>query len=162
MHIFKIFLFLPGRVRKRFCNPAFTLVEIIVVVIIITILVLLTVPNIVRSRIDSNEFAAIANMRSFFNAVQMYYSNNQSGYPEVLDDLRSSGSEPSYISEKLASGSKSGYTFTYSYVDKNTFYINADPEYPGKTGRRYFYIDQSGLLRENSGGQAGENDPIVQ
>ncbi len=150
-------------IRQQPASRGFTLVEIIVVIIIITILVLLTVPNIVRSRIDSNEFAAIANMRSFFNAVQMYYSNNQSGYPESLEDLRSSGSSgPSYISDKLASGAKSGYLFVYSFVDKNTFYINANPEYPGKTGRRYFYIDQSGLLRENSTGQASENDPIVQ
>jgi hypothetical protein len=110
---------------------------------------------------DSNEFAAIANMRSLFNAIQMFYSNNQNGYPAVLADLNPQDG-PSYISKQLASGSKSGYVFKYSYVDKNTFYLNADPESPGKTGKRYFYIDQSGILRESSTGEAGANDSIVQ
>jgi type II secretory pathway pseudopilin PulG len=139
---------------------SFTLVEILVVVAIITIIILLAVPNILRSRIDSNEFAALANLRSLFNALQMYYANNQSGYPQELSALVSSDSGPSYISQKLAEGSKSGYLFEYTYVDKNTFYINANPE-SSKTGRRYFYIDETGIIKEDSEGQADENDPPV-
>ncbi len=88
-----------------------TLIEIIVVITIITILILLAVPNVIRSRIDSNEFAAIANMRTLFNAAQMYYTDNKT-YPSALTDMLASSSSPGYIGKKLAeTGEKSGYIF---------------------------------------------------
>jgi prepilin-type N-terminal cleavage/methylation domain-containing protein len=147
--------------KKESLKKGLTLIEIIVVITIITILVLLAVPNIVRSRIDSNEFAAIANMRSLFNAVQMYYTDNKS-YPSTLVDLLSA-SGPGYISKQMATtGRKSGYNFTYTSSDRNSFYINADPETVGKTGTRHFYIDQSGVLKQNPTTQAIENDTAVQ
>ncbi|MFA6281131.1 MAG: prepilin-type N-terminal cleavage/methylation domain-containing protein [Candidatus Omnitrophota bacterium] len=147
--------------NKRIKN-GLTLIEIIVVITIITILVLLAVPNIVRSRIDSNEFAAMANLRSLFNAMQMYFTDNKT-YPEAMTQLLESSAGPGYISKKMATtGKKSGYIFTYTSADSNSFYINADPEFIGKTGKRHFYIDQSGVLRQNPTTQALENDTIVQ
>ncbi|MFA5270989.1 MAG: prepilin-type N-terminal cleavage/methylation domain-containing protein [Candidatus Omnitrophota bacterium] len=148
--------------KKESLKKGLTLIEIIVVITIITILVLLSVPNIVRSRMDSNEFAALANMRSLFNAVQMYFTDNKS-YPTTMVELLESSSGPGYISKKLATtGKKSGYIFIYTSNDMNSFYFNADPEAVGKTGRRHFYIDQSGVLRENPTTQATENDTAVQ
>lgn len=149
-------------VEEAHFKKGMTLIEIIVVITIITILVLLAVPNIVRSRIDSNEFAAIANTRSLFNAVQMYFTDNKS-YPETLTELLESSAGPGYISKKMATtGKKSGYIFTYTSFDKNSFYINGDPEFVGKTGKRHFYVDQSGVVRENPNLQATENDTAVQ
>jgi prepilin-type N-terminal cleavage/methylation domain-containing protein len=148
--------------KNIYTRSGLTLIEIIVVITIITILILLAVPNVIRSRMDSNEFAAIANLRSLFNAAQMYFTDNKS-YPSSMADFIASTSGPGYISKQLATtGKKSGYVFIYASSDKNSFYINANPEAVGKTGKRYFYIDQSGVLRENPTTQATENDTAVQ
>ena len=148
--------------KQTYPKKGLTLIEIIIVITIITILILLAVPNMIRTRIDSNEFAALANMRSLFNAVQMYFTDNKT-YPADLTELLESAAGPGYISKKMATtGKKSGYIFTYNSLDKNSFYINADPEAVGRTGKRHFYIDQSGVLRENPTTQAIENDTAVQ
>jgi hypothetical protein len=94
--------------------------------------------------------------------MQMYFTDNKS-YPSTMTELLESSSGPGYISKKMATtGKKSGYIFTYKFSDTNSFYINADPESVGKTGKRHFYIDQSGALKENPTMQANENDTAVQ
>jgi prepilin-type N-terminal cleavage/methylation domain-containing protein len=134
----------------------FTLVEIIIVVIIITILALIAIPNMLRANVTSNEANAIANLRSIYTALQIYYTSNNKTYPEELADLED------YVGSKLANGEKSGYLYEYTYEDEDTFYINAAPKRPNRTGVRYFYMDETGVIRYNAGGIAGENDTIAE
>jgi type II secretory pathway pseudopilin PulG len=140
----------------------FTLVEIMVVVGIIMILALLVAPNILRARIDSNEATAIAHLRSLYNVLQLYYMNNDNTYPQGLSSLIPPASDPAYIDPELANGYKAGYLYDYTYVDEDNFYINADPKSPGKTGNRYFYLDATGVIRQNSEGRASGDDEPVQ
>jgi len=135
--------------------------EIMVVMGIVITLVVLLVPSVLKARITSNEAAAIANLKSLYNVLQLYYMNNNNQYPEELTDLIPPNSNPGYIDSELAQGLKLGYLYDYTYVDEDSFYINADPKSPGKTGNRYFYLDESGIIRQSLEGEADENDPPV-
>ena len=161
--------FIRLKLRKMSLRPylqsrsitGFTLVEIMVVVGIIVVLATLAIPNVMRARINSNEAAAVANLRSLYNVLQLYYMSNDNEYPSVLSSLIPPSSNPGYIDPELANGSKLGYLYSYNYIDEDSFYINANPRSPGKTGKRYFYIDEIGVVLGDSGGPAdGDDDPV--
>jgi len=71
------------------------------------------------------------------------------------------------IGEKLASGTISGWRITYiaGPVDSTgkiqTYTVRADPINPGVTGDNHYFTDQSGVIRQKSGGEAGENDSPI-
>lgn len=137
---------------------SFTLVEIMVVVTIVIVLITIAVPNILRSRIVANEGAALANLRAINNACQVYHVNNQT-YPANLTAL--SSSTPPYIDSALGAGQKQGYAFVYALVDADHFTVNANPTTTGLLKGRYFYLDESGMIRANPTAQAGPNDQVV-
>ncbi|MDP2923390.1 MAG: type II secretion system protein [Candidatus Omnitrophota bacterium] len=159
-----MFFNLFSRIRQNRLNStakAFTLIEIMVVLAIILILVTLVIPNILRLRINSNEIAAVSNLNTLGKAAQQYCMQNGYKYPQNLTDLTLPTSNPPYISQELASGSLSGYLFAYTYVDDDNFYVKANPKSVGKTGVRYFYLDETGVIRYNLEQEAGANDPPV-
>ena len=137
-------------------NKGFTLAEIIIVVTIVLILALIAIPNMLRANVTSNEANAIANLRSIYTSLQIYYTSNNKTYPRALDDLTG------YVGSKLAKGEKSGYLFDYTYEDEDTFHINAAPKRVNRTGTRYFFMDETSTIRYNPKGKADENDPIVE
>ena len=62
----------------------------------------------------------------------------------------------------LGAGTKDGYSFTTTGA-QNTFTVNAAPVAAGSTGTRYFFSDESGVIRYNTGGTAGTaNSPLGQ
>jgi type IV pilus assembly protein PilA len=141
-------------------RKAFTLVEILIVVAIVAILIALATPNILRSRLNANEVAARASLGTINKACQMYHIN-QEQYPASLADLAVPIADPAYIDSQLASGYKQGYEFIYELVDNDHFTVNANPTTTGLLKGRYFYIDESGIIRANSEGPAGPDDEIV-
>lgn len=150
-----------GRQRRDSMSlSGFTLAEIMIVVAIVILLVTLAVPNILRSRVIANEGTALGNLRAINNACQLYSINNQS-YPAGLSDLVEPTSNPAYIDSVLATGQKQGYAFIYTLVSLDSFTVNANPLATGLLKGRYFYLDESGIVRGNSSGPAGPNDQIV-
>jgi prepilin-type N-terminal cleavage/methylation domain-containing protein len=150
------------------CKNGFTLVEIMVVVAIIVILIALTVPNMLRSRMTANEVAAIANCRTISNACQAYYANRiPHMYPPIgLSDLIAPESNPPYIDNALAGATdadhaKQGYYYVYTYIDAEHFTLKANPKVYGRTGNRYFYVDETGVIKANSTQEAGPNDTPI-
>lgn len=139
---------------------AFTLVEIMIVVGIIIVLIMLAVPNILRSRVNANEGAALGNLRAINNACQLYHLNKET-YPDSLSELIEPASNPPYIDSTLATGRKQSYEFIYNLVSTDHFTVNANPTATGLLKGRYFYMDESGVIRVNSTGPAGPNDEIV-
>lgn len=137
--------------KKRY-QVGFTLVEIMIVIAIIMVLAFISIPNLLRSNINANETMAIASVRSFYSSLVMYYGANNKTYPEELSDMAS------YINSALVAGEKSGYTFTYTRDGAHEFHINANPLVPGRTGVRYFYMDERSTIRYNTNGEAGEDD----
>ena len=146
-------------IRKSF---GFTLIEIMVVVSVILIVLSLALHNILRSRMIANEASAIAHCRLISNACQSYYVNViPHTYPSSLGDLITPTSDPPYIDTVLAFGEKQGYQFNYTFVDEENFTLRANPKTEGRTGKRYFFVDETGMICNKEGGEAGPDDDPV-
>jgi type IV pilus assembly protein PilA len=141
----------------------FTLVEIMIVVAIVMTLATLAMSNVLRARHNANEMAAVASCRTIVSAAQNFYGTSYPHqYPDTLSDLIQPVSDPPYIDAVLAGGTKQGYRFTYASSDPESFTLNADPAVQGKTGTRYFFCDETSVIRASSSGQAGPGDSTVQ
>ncbi len=141
-------------------TKGFTLVEIMIVIAIVAALITLAVPNLLRSRVIANEGAAMGNLKAINNGCQLYHVNEET-YPTTLSDLSEPSAEPPYIEAALASGRKQGYTFDYNLSDSDHFTINANPVSTGMLRGRFFYMDETGVIRAKVGGPAGPDDEIV-
>ncbi|MCF7871242.1 MAG: prepilin-type N-terminal cleavage/methylation domain-containing protein [Candidatus Omnitrophica bacterium] len=141
-------------------KKSFTLVELLVAVGILMILLLLVIPNLWRARVNSNESVAVSNLKSLNSSLQMYYLDNDS-FPDNLTDLIFPASDPSYVNPELTDGTEAGYNFSYTQDSQDSFHITASPRRVGTTGKRYFYLDDSGDIHYNSESQASSSDPIL-
>ena len=68
------------------------------------------------------------------------------------------------IDNNLASGRKSGYSFTYTPGEKvngaiRSYTITAVPDQVGTTGQRRFYSDEAGEIHYNASGAGGCHQP---
>ncbi len=58
---------------------------------------------------------------------------------------------------KITGNAFSGYRFSLM-GSSNKFRVNAAPEIPGETGQRYFYVDETGVIRSNPSSKASSLD----
>jgi prepilin-type N-terminal cleavage/methylation domain-containing protein len=157
-------------VRQR-NGAGFSLIELLIVVAIILIIAAIAIPNFMRARMQANETAAIASLRNLTTAQVVFATTYNNGFSATLADLGGTGpptpTSAGLIDSVLASGLKSGYIFTYAPVDTNgdgamdTYTINADPATPSVTGQRYFFTDQSAVIRQNQSATASVSDPPI-
>lgn len=128
---------------KRRKSQGFTLVEILIVVAIIVVIAAIAIPNLIAARINANEASALASLKTLTSASETFRIA-QARFPGNLTELNAT--DPPFIDSVLASGNKSGYTFTWS-GGTNIYNVIASPQTPNITGVRVFFLDQSGVIR---------------
>jgi type IV pilus assembly protein PilA len=147
-------------VRRR---AGFTLIEIMIVLAVVSLLAALAINSMLRSRMEANEVSAVGSLRVISSATQAYYNDvTPHTYPVTLAAMGLPTSNPEYVGADIASGTKSGYTLVYNREDAENFTCLANPTTVGRTGDRYFYVDESGRITAKTGGVAGPADPPVE
>ena len=144
-------------------QKGFSLIELLIVVAIILIIAAIAIPNLLRSRIAANEASAVGSERTL-NTAEITYNTT---YPTVgfapLASLGGSGSgvatssAAGLIDANLASGVKSGYSFsvwTNNSTPVTAYDSAAGPVTAGTTGQRYFCSDSSGVIQYNTSAPA--------
>ncbi len=116
---------------------------------------------------QSQEMAAIATLRTI-NTEEIQYQSQFGQYATSLSQLGppSAGAAEGpqaagLIPANLASGTASGYKFTITATPQG-YAVTAVPVVFNGTGRRTFYTDQTGIIRENWGQDpATANSPEI-
>jgi type II secretory pathway pseudopilin PulG len=152
----------------RISSASFPTIKIGIIGAMILIIVAITVPSLLRAGSAQREGSAIGTLK-MLNMACMEYSGSFGRYPSALSDLQkdASGSPTStaadLIDSSLATGTKDGYVFTYVRGEGGTGYtIAAQPAKAHQTEARYFFTDQSGVLRFAIGKDADISGAPVQ
>jgi type IV pilus assembly protein PilA len=156
-------------------QKGFSLMELLIVVAIILIIAAIAIPNLLRARMQANEASAAASIHAL-NTAEISYSSAfpTIGFSASLANLGDGGTTPCpgspsascYIDPNLASGTKSGYTFSYAQDNSSTpslhYTVNVDPITRGITGQRSFYSSDANVTRYNPSTAAGSADSPLQ
>ncbi len=155
----------------------------------ILIIAAIAIPNLIRARIAANESSAVAALRTIDAAALSYSEKYSNGFPPDLltmdgVDAGAPGCDHAQlIGSVLATGQRNGYVFTYVALPeiegqqrpvstqaaangctvggKDAFTVSADPVTRGTTGMRSFFIDQTGVVREERNGPASADSPVL-
>ncbi|MFH1459122.1 MAG: type II secretion system protein [Candidatus Omnitrophota bacterium] len=134
---------------------AFTLVEILIVVAIIAMLATLTIPNLLRARLNANEAVAQGTLKSIATGCENFRASQVAlSYAANLNELTSAN--PAYLDATVDTATigvaKNGYNFTYTRVNLNQYVCCATPDIYQVSGIRTFAINETGLLRAMDNG----------
>jgi prepilin-type N-terminal cleavage/methylation domain-containing protein len=161
----------------------FSLIELLLVVAVIMILAAIAVPNFMRAKMAANESSAVASLHNIDTAQVAYQSTyptegfapdlNTLGPGAIAGNSSATSTNALLLDNVLgcpagvgtASCQKSGYTFSITAgtgTPINTYKSNANPTSPGQTGTRYFYSDNSDVIRFNNSTTATVNDQTIQ
>ncbi len=155
--------------RRRNRERGFTLIELLIVVTIILIIAAFTIPKLTKSTIPAHEASAIASIKAINEAEMIYASSHPDvGFTADLATLggTAQGGGEQTIDNNLASGRKSGYTFTYTRRRKgerrNSLLYRYRCSRPGwHHRRRRFFTDESGDIHYNGSGPADASSPVI-
>jgi type IV pilus assembly protein PilA len=145
----------------------------------ILIIAAIAIPNLLRSRMAANEASAVGSLRTISTGEVVYNSTYANGFSPSLQSLGGAGGlatcdHAELIDPILATGTKSGYAFSYTPTDPvatavqgcaspgaTGYSVTADPVNRGTTGQRGFYTDQSAVIRFDPDGTASpESAPL--
>lgn len=146
------------RIVRREAGGGFTLIEVMIAITIIMILATVTIPNLLRSRVQANESATIGNIRAITSA-QVSFNSDKGRYAIDIADLVTAS--PAYLNHDFLKEPLHGYLFFFG-GDENFYTLNANAVEYGVTGVRGFYTDASGVIRAEHMADADENSPVLQ
>jgi prepilin-type N-terminal cleavage/methylation domain-containing protein len=155
-------------------QSGFSLIELLIVVAIILIVAAIAIPNLLASRMSANESSAAQETRAITTAEVVYSTQYNIGFAATLVDLGDAGgigavssTNACLIDQVLAAGAKSGYSYIYvptgpdALTHYQSFTLNANPLNPGFSGRKYFFTDQTAVIRMNLTTTASLTDPPI-
>lgn len=150
--------------------------------VLLFIIAMIAIPNLLRSRMAPGEASSVGGVRTI-NTAEITYASTypKIGFSPSLAALGSGGTDchqpneqhACLIDDVLAAGKKSGYHYRYAPVPPKTgsavieFTIHADPHaekanwlerlfgVEPEAGQRHFFSDQSGVIRSETGREAG-------
>ena len=135
----------------------FTLVELIIVIALIVVVASLAIPVSLRARVQSNEAAAIGNLRTVSSAAEGFRSGqNPSAYAGSFAEMASTS--PPYLDSAWNNGQRQGYNYTYTASsDGETFSASAAPRAVNVSGVNSYCVDQTAVIRRyaQGGGTVG-------
>jgi prepilin-type N-terminal cleavage/methylation domain-containing protein len=161
---------------RRLSIRGFSILELLIVIGVILVVAALAIPSLLHSKMAANEASAVSSLRTIATVEIPYQTTYSIGYAPTLISLGLpplstpvSASHAGYIDGVLASGIRGGYAFTYYAVDNDgdgkmdLYTVNANPVSVGQTGERYFFVDQTNVIREALDNPAGPTSrPIPQ
>jgi hypothetical protein len=120
----------------------------------------LSVRNTLRQDVPSNETSAIQTMKTYSEALKTYSAKcPQQGFPATLSRLgpgRGDCMHANLVEARLAMLRPARLGYVYSYhpgvegANRVTvFALVASPVQPGFTGKRFFYLDEAGIIRQS-------------
>ena len=135
-------------------QKGFSLIELLIVVAIILIIAAIAIPNLLKSRMAANESSAVGSVRTL-NTAQITYQNScpATGFAATLGEMNTGATcapGANIIDNVLGSGTKSGYTFKSigkGGTPATQYDTNAAPLTLNVTGVRYFYSNETGVIR---------------
>jgi len=136
-------------------SPGFSLIELLIVVAVIVIIASFSIPNLIQSKAAANEKVAITYMRSWTAAQEL--SHIRFGvYADADNQLFDAG-----LVDGRGSADSHGYTFSIDNGSNSlyTWWGTSNPDVPGQTGSRWFYIDHTGVIRWSTSGNADSSSP---
>jgi len=138
-----------------------------------SVFVFFVVHNTFSRDVPANEATALATMKTYEAALRAYARKCEAqGYPATLSLLgpgRGDCTRANLIQDRRLVGAapvQKGYSFEYrpgvNGSDRvSVFVLVARPIVPGNTGKRFFYLDETGVLREAYTQNIGPNSPAV-
>jgi competence protein ComGC len=141
--------------------------------VVLVVIAVVTIPNLMRTNVSTNEVGAVADLRRVSSAASAYFQKYKA-YPPSLEALgpppagqAASATAAGLLDASLSSGIRGGYVISYSPLSSHRheeidgFNADADPTYQGATGQRHFHVDETGVIREQMSNAAGRNSPVL-
>lgn len=145
----------------------------IALIAIYMVVMMFAVRNAMRQNVPANESVAIASMKSYDQALKAYAAKcPQQGFPATLSALGPGTGDCAHanlMGANMANGRpvKQGYRFVYTPGTNGAqrvtaFALVARPAQPGVTGKRYFFLDEEGVVRQSDSYIVGPRSPPVE
>jgi competence protein ComGC len=137
----------------------------IMIAVPLAIIMAIAIPNMLASRMAANEASAISLLRIIHSGEATYQATSGDGEFGTLRELVAD----KLIDSTLAGGTKKGYRFTVRVKPALTpnepasYEAVATPVSYRRSGRRSFYIDETGVIRvtDSGGAEANADDPLL-
>jgi prepilin-type N-terminal cleavage/methylation domain-containing protein len=137
-------------------EQGFSLIELLMVMVIIGVIAAIAVPGLRRARQQASAGSAIQSLRTITTAQHLYERKNLE-YASSLAGLEAEGT----IDSNLASGVKSGYSFTMGTTSDNKHFTCTAIPIDLPDGLSHFFVDETGVIRFNEGASADASSPPI-